>query len=181
MKNFLMASFIGLSIIMAATAAAYYVAGSGGGGQPFTNPFTIKSTWRNAICNAGSAPVGIKVSGGTYVHGIAMFCGKLLSGKKVGPPQQMTGDASGGQVSVTKYCPKDYLIAGVKFRAGTFVDKIEGIQCQKRGTTSRQYVTIGIGGNGGQSVSAYCKSGNTVRNLKFTKGSWVDKLTVYCR
>ena len=152
---------------------------AGGGGD--RKHIDLKYSYRGS-CPSGTYPAGILVRGGQYVDRLYLQCR--------GPE----GIKSGG--GLTAFNPLNYLhynsreksvfcrgnrrLTGIKFKSGSYVDRVASIRCQNRNGGDTEYLGVGIGGTGGTYVRAYCRTGDHVKRITGFAVWWLDTLSVYC-
>jgi hypothetical protein len=85
--------------------------------------------------------------------------------------------------SYTLSCGANGALVGIKGKAGSFVDRVQGICAQINYDGSWQgstWTTNAAGGPGGTSYSLICPTGHAVRELVGRAGSYIDHLGVTC-
>lgn len=94
-----------------------------------------------------------------------------------------TGTAGGsGGTSYSLSCGSDKALVGIKGKAGSLVDSVEGFCAQINDDGSWQgTVQAGFaGGSGGTNFSLYCAPGQAVTGIRGRAGSYVDQLQIRC-
>ena len=90
----------------------------------------------------------------------------------------------GGGKSFTLDCPSNRVLVGIRGRAHSWIDRIQGV-CAKvnyDGSWSGSTTNTGYkGGNGGQSFSRLCPQGRAVSGIAGRAGMFVDQIRIYCR
>jgi len=139
-------------------------------------------------CNADEVLVGIKGRAGFYVDRIGGICTHIDgTGRWIGNRRD-TGQRGGSNSSAptfTRRCESGYAVAGIRGRAGMFVDRLQ-IICYRLSTggmiaggTSR--TLSAVGGTGGVSKGPYyCQDNVPARGLRVRYGSYVDATGLGC-
>jgi hypothetical protein len=78
------------------------------------------------------------------------------------------------------FCRGSRRLTGIKFKSGSYVDRVASIRCQNRNGGDTEYLGVGIGGTGGNYVRAYCRTGDHVKRITGFAVWWLDTLSVYC-
>lgn len=170
----LISAFIIIS--MMDLAFAEYKAGMAG--SPFSG-----AKWQEASCPDGAQAVEISVSGTQFVEHIELRCersGEIINGRG----ELASSDPLRGLYSSARrqsvFCRGSRRLTGIKFKSGSYVDRVASIRCQTRNGGNTEFLGVGIGGTGGGDVRAYCRTGDHVTRLEGFVGSWVDQVRVYC-
>ncbi len=161
-----------------ATAEPYVLRAGGDGG---THEFIRR-------CPPGQSLIGIKVKAGTFVDEIVPICWRVRGDSWFATWSRVAGNGALSTGSnptrsnpyYTRYCPGDALVAGIKVKAGIYVDRVMSIRCQKIGGTQLTYRGVGAGGNGGSVRRLYCSRGDHVQFFKLRFGRWIDRVEVTC-
>lgn len=171
-------------VLAGSTSFADYILGMAGGSGGRKNT--------DATCLSGYVPVGLRVSFGSYVHSLNFMCGQLVKNSRLGRDTIGTvrlGNSAGAlsgfnwlgaNSTQTAFCPNGYVVAGVKWKAGTYVDRVMTLRCQALNGTTLKYVGVGLGGKGGTEQRHYCRSGDRVSKITVHYGQWVDAVVTHC-
>jgi len=170
-KIAVISAFILLSMMN--LAFAEYKAGMAG--SPWSG-----AKWEETSCPQGTYAVGIRVTGTQYVEFISFQCGG--SGEIINRAGLGATDPYNLQLSRTQivFCRGSRRLTGIKFKSGSYVDRVASIRCQNRNGGDTEFLGVGIGGTGGNDVRAYCRSGDRVTRLGGHVGRWIDHVNVYC-
>ena len=163
-------------LVIAFPSLAEYSAGTAGGEH---------GAYRSSGCNSDEWPVGLKIAGGTYVHNVAIMCAmksnlRDIRTENVVTTYSMVDFLAGNRREETKFCPRGYVLAGIKVQSGSYVDRVNSMRCQRISDSRLTYQAVGIGGRGGSTTRMYCRRGDTVSGIRVRSGQWVDQMTVYC-
>lgn len=186
MSGFTRFTVVTLLLLSASIARADYETSRIGG--------VVRYTERTdeVTCAAGSFVVGFRFKGGTYVDDIQLKCARpsgtnTLGRTFDGPSTTTTINAVEILPGVssrekTVFCPQHHVVSGIKAQGGDYVDRINSIRCTRYGGTAVQFRNVGIGGNGGHTVRAYCSSnpGDIIKRFRVKAGLWVDSLRTTC-
>jgi hypothetical protein len=167
-----------LLLSMMDVAFAEYKAGMAG------NPFS-GAKWGKTTCPSGSYAVGLRVSGGQFVEYIGLQCLRVRDGKILNMAGLSSSDPVGQMFAppprrAVVFCRGSRRLAGIKFKSGSYVDRVASIRCQNRNGGDTEYLGVGIGGTGGTYVRAYCRTGDHVTSIGGHAGRWIDHANVYC-
>jgi len=122
------------------------------------------------------------VRGGQYVDRIYLQC-KGSEGVKTGgglTARNPFNTLYYNSREKSVFCRGSRRLTGIKFKSGSYVDRVASIRCQTQNGGNTEFLGVGIGGSGGNDVRAYCRTGDLVTRLEGFVGSWVDQVRVYC-
>ncbi|MBT8405229.1 MAG: hypothetical protein KJP18_15300 [Gemmatimonadetes bacterium] len=139
-------------------------------------------------CPGGSVLVGLQIRAGTYVDGFQLRCAEPSRsglGRHFEGPRLFGLNLAGGLPGIssrtaTAVCPRNHVLAGIKARAGDWVDRIMSIRCIEYRRTSVTYRDVGMGGTGGRVHRAYCQPGDAVTEMRVQTGGWMNYFTLTC-
>ena len=137
-----------------------------------------------ARCDSGKVAVGINVYAGIYIHKIRVICADVknnLLTKTIS-----NGSSTGGSLRAshrkTRTCPANYVLSGIKAKGGTYVDRVNSIQCTQYKGTGKKYVDVGAGGTGGNNtIRMYCPGTSRFTHILGYYGSWLNAMEVFCK
>jgi hypothetical protein len=153
--------------------------GGGHGGRPSPD----------ALCEPESVAVGFHVQMGEYFNQAWLDCVHVRRDGDLGDEPRMTErtGSRGGRPVFDAYCPRGFVLRGVRGRTGASIDEAVG-ECSplrgiaRRGEEPRTELTQPImrPHPGGHPAGAECPAGFVVTGFRSTSGAWMDHLWLVC-
>lgn len=138
-------------------------------------------------CSDDELIVGLRIRHGAYVDGIQLICGSItdLSRQRNGPGlfgKNPVAALPGIRSRETiRRCNAGHYITALIANSGDFVDGISSITCRNRSTgTVQRFSLSGVGGTGGDTELASCRSGEHLSALELKVGAWLNFMAVNC-